>query len=304
VSSSPFVDIWVLNWNGRRYLETCLPSVLGVNYPSFRVSVLDNGSTDGTQAWLGRTFPQVQLVALERNLGYAAANNIGMARSLADASSYAILLNNDTRVEPDWLAALVDAAEGDENVAICQSRQRSWDGTNEIRFRLVPEWCATETQLSGLAPPGLPAPTPFASGCSMLLRCAALERIGLLDERYFMYFEDVDLSLRAWIAGWRVQDVPASIVYHWNSGTGTSPLRHVFWAYRNQLTTMLKLYQPQTLRQFWRPIVRRWFVTRNRYALRGTLSAMAMVAGTMAKRAAVQRGRRLPDAAFLSLCGS
>ncbi len=137
----------------------------------------------------------------------------------------------------------------------------------------------------------------------MLLRARALPRIGLFDERYFMYVEDVDLTLRAWIAGYRVLDVPAAIVYHRMTGSDSASQQRMFWGYRNQLTTLLKLYQPGTLAAFASPISRRWFLTRNRYALRGALAALAMLPGTLARRRQVQRGRQAPDSRFLELCG-
>jgi GT2 family glycosyltransferase len=299
----PMVHVLVVNWNGRGHLQAGLPSLLDTVYPGVHVVVVDNGSTDGSQDWVAANLPQVQLVALDRNRGFGAANNVGIGMALAAGADYVALLNNDTRVEPDWLDALVSAAEADVSVAICQARQRTWDGTQEIRFRFIPEWAEAEQERAPMAPPGPAMPTPFASGCAMLVRGSALGRIGLFDERYFMYVEDVDLTLRAWIAGWRVLDVPAAIVYHRLTGSKSHSQQRMLWGYRNQLTTLLKLYQPETLRRFAGPISRRWFRTRNRTALRGTLAAMGWLRGTLRRRGRIQRGRRRPDADFLSLSG-
>jgi GT2 family glycosyltransferase len=300
--TGPSVHILVVNWNGRHHLEAGLPSLLDTTYQGCQVIVLDNGSTDGSQAWLHASFPQVHLVALGRNRGFAAANNAGMALALSAGADFVALLNNDTRVEPDWLAALVDAAEADPAAAICQARQRTWDGSHEIRFRFIPEWAEAAQARVPVERPGAPSLTPFASGCAMLIRCSALRRIGLFDERYFNYVEDVDLTLRAWIAGYRVLDVPQAIVYHRMTGSNSHAKQRMFWGYRNQLTTLFKLYQPETLRRFAGPISRRWFRTRNRVALRGTLAALAMLPRTLAQRRAVQQGRRQPDSEFLQLC--
>jgi GT2 family glycosyltransferase len=221
--------------------------------------------------------------------------------AVAGGADYVVLLNNDTRVDPDWLAALVDAAQGDPSAALCCSRLRTWDGQQEVHFRFIPEWAEAEGDLRPLQRPGPALPTAFASGCAMLLRCEALARIGLFDERYFAYVEDVDLSLRAWICGYRAVLVPGSIVYH--RGASSSHRRQrMFWGYRNQLTTLLKLYQPATLRRYRAPILRRWFMTRNRTALRGTLAALAMLPGTLARRFGVQGGRTCPDTSFVELC--
>ena len=299
---APQANVIIVNWNGRQHLVDCLPSLLATRYPNFRIMVLDNGSTDDSLAWLQAAFPGVETVALGRNLGFAAANNAGMRIALATSADYAVLLNNDTRVDPDWLDALVSAAEVNPSIAICQARQRTWEGSHEIRFRFIPEWAEAEQERVPVTSPGPATPTPFASGCGMLLRCSALRRIGLFDERYFMYVEDVDLTLRAWIGGYRVMDVPAAIVYHRMTGSGSESQQRMFWGYRNQLTTLLKLYEPRTLRRFADPISRRWFRTRNRIALRGTMAALAILPGTLARRRLVQRNRMAPDAQFLELC--
>lgn len=299
---APRVHVLIVNWNGRQHLEQCLPSVLRSRDAHTHVQVIDNGSQDGSQAWMREAYPQVELRALGRNLGFAAANNIGMRAAMAEGATYVALLNNDTRVEPEWLDALVAAAETHPDAAICQARQRTWDGSHEIRFRFIPEWGEAETEFTEVAQPGAPRPTAFASGCAMLIRCAALQQIGLLDERYFMYVEDVDLTLRAWIAGYAALDVAEAIVYHRLTSSPSTQTQRMFWGYRNQLTTLLKLYEVETLRQFAAPIRRRWFVTRNRIALRATLASLRMAAGTLTRRAQIQKLRARSDADFLGLC--
>lgn len=302
MATEPSVHVLIVNWNGRRHLESCLPSLLASRYRRFEVVLLDNGSTDDSVEWVQRNFGSVHVEPLHSNLGFAAANNAGLRRALAARADYATLLNNDTRVDEDWLGALVEVAERDPQVAVCQARQRTWDGSQEIRFRFIPAWAEAETEYCPVEAAGAATPTPFASGCAMLLRCRALPQIGLFDERYFMYVEDVDLTLRAWIAGYRAMDVPASIVYHRMTGSTSGQRQRMVWGYRNQLTTMLKTYQQETLCSFAGPINRRWLLTRNRYALRGTLGTLSMLPGTLAQRWSVQRRRRAPDQVFLELC--
>ena len=122
---APQVTVIIVNWNGRQHLADCLPSLLATRYPNFRIMVLDNGSTDGSLAWLQETFPSVESVALGRNLGFAAANNAGIRIALAASMDYVVLLNNDTRVELDWLDELISVSETDPSIAICQARQRT-----------------------------------------------------------------------------------------------------------------------------------------------------------------------------------
>lgn len=295
-------SVVIVNWNGLAHLQLCLPSVVTTVQQPAHVIVVDNGSTDGSCAYVRAEFPKVTLLSLSKNLGFCGGNNVGMGHALRHGADAVALLNNDTRVEPDWLDALVEVAGSASDIAICQARQRTWDGQREIRFRFLPEWCEAQPEQVPVLPPGPPAPTPFAGGCALLIRSDALRHIGPFDERYFMYVEDVDLSLRAWIAGYRVMDVPHAVVYHRTTGSDSSAERRMFWGYRNQLTTLLKLYQPQTLRHFAGPICRRWFYTRNRLALRGTLAAFAMLPGTLSRRRRIQRSRRQPDEFFLRLC--
>jgi len=294
VTSHPSVAVLVVNWNGRYHLEDCLPSLLGSRFQPFEATVLDNGSTDGSQAWLREAYPQVNLIELGHNRGFAAANNVGMRAALANGAQYVVLLNNDTRVDPEWLSALVEAAESSPDAAICAARQRTWEGQHELHFRFIPEWAEAQVEQRPLSIAGGPRPTPFASGCAMLLRYTALRQIGLFDERYFAGVEDVDLTLRAWIVGYQALEVPQSVVYHKLGGSSQAGKR-MYWGYRNQLTTLLKLYQVETLRGFAPVIRKRWFWTRNRVALRATLASFAMLPRTLAWRRQVQRQRRVPD---------
>lgn len=297
-------NVVIVNWNGLAHLRACLPSVVPTVRQPSNIIVVDNGSTDGSCRYIRTEFPELTLIPLSKNLGFCGANNVGIAYALRQGADAVALLNNDTRVEPDWLEALMEVAESAPDIAICQARQRTWDGQREIRFRFVPEWCEAQPEEVPVLPPGPPAQIPFAGGCAMLIRCDALQRIGLFDERYFMYVEDVDLSLRAWIGGYQVLDVPSAIVYHQMMGSNSSAKQRMLWGYRNQLTTLLKLYQPETLRRFAGPIYQRWVCTRNRAALYGTLAALAMLPGTLSRRHRVQQARQQADNIFLQLCVS
>lgn len=298
----PLLFVILLNWNGLTHLQTCLPTLRATTYPRFQTLVVDNGSQDGSFAWAKKQFPQVEWLRLGRNCGFAAANNAGIRLALQNGADYLVLLNNDTRVEPDWLDELVETAEKHPQTAICQARQRSWDGQQQMTFQFVPEWAEAEMRFTAVQQATESTLTPFASGCAMLLRAAALSRLGFFDERYYMYVEDVDLSLRAWIAGYEVRDVPASIVYHRVGGSGSPSTRRMIWGYSNQLTTILKLYEGKTIARFQQEIGRRWFATRNRWAWRGTLRCLGQIAGTLRHRFAIQHHRRAPDQRFLELC--
>lgn len=301
--SEPAVYVVVVNWNGVEHLRECLPSLEGMSYHNVKVVVVDNGSEDDSASLVSTSFPDFVLLQNERNLGFAGGNNVGMEYALAQHADYVALLNNDTRVEPDWIDVLVDVAQSDSTIALCEAQQHTWDGAHRIQLRLRPEW------LEGVA--GLELPdrspavwaTPYAAGCCVLIRCSALWRIGLFDARYFAYVEDVDLSLRAWIAGYRVVSVRHSVVYHRVQGTTQPRASRMKWGYRNQLTTMLKDYEWSTIHSFRDPIMKRWFLTRNRVALSATFATLCGLPTTMAKRRRVQAMRRRSDEEIFALTG-
>jgi len=227
--SLPVVSVLVLNWNGRHHLEAGLPSLLQTSYSAAQFTVLDNASTDGSVEWLGERYPGVAVEVFEHNLGFAGANNRGLVSAARAGAKYAVLLNNDTRVDPDWLDALVQTAEANPSAALCAAQQRAWDGSCEYHFRFIPEWAEADLVKLPVKAAGPAAPTAFASGCALLLRLEPLERMGAFDERYFCYVEDVDLSLRAWLLGYEVLNVPASVVYHRFTGSDSSSRQRMFW---------------------------------------------------------------------------
>lgn len=220
--SHPVVSVVVPNWNGRGFLPACLGSLRRVRQPAIEVIVVDNGSTDGSVDVIRREYPDVRLVTLTENHGFARANNAGF---LVSRAPYVATLNNDAEGEPEWLGALVEAAEGDARIGMCAPKILSVeardvidsvglgiarDGTSRGRGRLERDRGQYDRQEEIL----------FPSACAALYRRAMLDDIGWFDESFFAYCEDSDLGLRARLAGWRAVYVPRARVYHRYSGTG------------------------------------------------------------------------------------
>jgi GT2 family glycosyltransferase len=218
------VTIVVLNWNLRDDTLACLASLERAALGGAQVLVVDNGSRDGSVAAIRERFPHVRVLALPENRGYAGGNNAGIRAALDAGAEGVLLLNNDTEVAPDFLAPLVQAAE--PGVAAVSStifrldRRELLDvGYAEVHFgrRHV-------VQLAGAnALPGerfaRRQEIQVAVGCSVLLRAEALRTVGLFDEEYFAYHEDVDWCLRARKYGYRLLLEPHSRVYHRRSGS-------------------------------------------------------------------------------------
>lgn len=223
----PLVAIVTLSWNRRADTLAFLQSCRGLAYPRYRTLLADNGSTDGTLEAVAAAFPEVEPVANGANLGFAAGMNAGIARALAAGADYVFVANNDTALDPAMLTWLVDAARrcGAAIVApaiyFFDRPERLWWLGGRLRPVLL-EVRRYERPPHGDAPFGV----DFVTGCGMLISRGCLERLCGFDERFFMYYEDADLCLRARRAGMRIAVAPRAVMYHKvavSSGGSDSP---------------------------------------------------------------------------------
>ncbi len=208
----PLVFIVVLNWNGWRDTVECLDALRFLRYPNFRVLVVDNASGDGSVAELRARFPELEIIENPANLGFAAGNNVGIRRALTLGADYVWLLNNDTAVSSGALGALVELAERDPRAGVVGSVLREYAVPNNIQAwggGALRPWLGTTTQFTQAR-----GEVDHVIGASMLLRAGMLRAVGPLDEDFFFFMEDTELSLRARRAGWRVRVAPGSWVFH------------------------------------------------------------------------------------------
>lgn len=234
----------VVNFNGGG-LETldCVQSLRELTPPPWRIYVVDNGSTDDSVSRLRRQAPAAVLLALGTNTGYAAACNRGAARALADGASHVWLLNNDTVFDQHALGALLDAdARLGQAILAPKIRTRSRQSTDEAQLWfggsiLCPD---LKNHHQGLGEPDrgqfdLERAIPWATGCALFCSKATLDRVGPLDERYFLYLEDVDWCLRAARRGVQTWFVPTAVVYHGVSRSvqALGPAEPVYYGWRN-----------------------------------------------------------------------
>ena len=247
------VAVAVLSWNGRRHLETCLSALAAQRDPGieWEIVVLDNGSTDGTADWLRKAWPQVRLIASPLNLGFCAGNN-RLAAEAADADALA-LLNNDTRPEPGWLAALVDALRSaPADVAAVSGKIVDWEGERLDFGRGVMTFDGHAFQLDfrrrldRARVPEAGEELLFACGGNLLIRRRSFLEAGGFDESYFAYLEDVDLGWRLWSGGERVLFAPDAVVRHRSSATSDllGLFNRGFLFERNAFLTAYKNYEP------------------------------------------------------------
>jgi GT2 family glycosyltransferase len=261
VPRSTVVSVIVLNYNGKKYLEDCVSSVLESLYTSYELILVDNDSSDGTADYMLREYTHDTRIVLKfssRNLGFAAGNNLGAKIA---KGKYLIFLNNDTMVKPTWMTQLVVAMETDVTVGACQSKILYLDDPSRIdsmggliyKFGFGHEIGSNQVDKGQF---DYLRDIFFAKGASLCVRRTIFESLGGFDETMFLRSEDVDLCWRIRQLGYRVVVVPKSIVLHKKGASVRegSPLE-VYFSARNRSYVMLKncsiefltLYFPQLL---------------------------------------------------------
>ena len=224
----PFVSIIIVNFNGKRFLNECLSTVLGTKYPNFEVIFVDNASTDKSLDLVNKLFAKnkcLKIIRNSKNLGFGPANNVGFKQAKGD---YIVFLNNDTSVESEWLATLVDALENDETIGLASSLVLNMDGqtiqaAGILKCDVWMRACAGYWIGQGNIRFKEAFPKVFeissAIGAAMIAKREFLKQIGLFDPKYFYYYDDDYLSFRTWLAGKRVVTVSDSKVRHFLGGT-------------------------------------------------------------------------------------
>lgn len=240
----------ILNWNGRRYLEQFLPSVLSSTYSHYEVIVADNASSDDSLAFMQQHYPAIRIISLARNFGFAKGYNNALKQVDAD---YYVLLNSDVEVEPGWIDPVLELMERDRTIGACQPKLLLYADKGAFEYagacggwldRLgypfargrVFDYCERDEGQYNEA-----APIFWASGAAMFVRAELYHALGGLDEYFFAHQEEIDFCWRLQLAGHQVYCCPQSVVYHVGGGTlpkGNS--RKVFLNFRNNLIMMAK----------------------------------------------------------------
>lgn len=296
-------SVVVVTWNGRERLAESLPAIVSQQDVRHEVILVDNGSIDGTAAWVRQTHPSVRLVELSANTGFAAGNNRGF--EVARAALVATI-NNDAIPDPDWLAVLVRAAAAHPNVGMFASR---------MVYLHDPE--IMDSAGVSLDPLGIAwdrgAGTPVrdddaievfgASAGAALYRRELLQATSGFDERFFAYLEDVDLAWRARWLGWKARCVPAARVRHMHSATWAedSPLK-TYHLGRNKVWLIVKNYPLGPLLR-WLPLILAYDAAslpvtvwrqRSLAAVRGRLAGVRHLPEIWRSRAHIAPARRAP----------
>jgi GT2 family glycosyltransferase len=301
-------SVVIPNWNGAAHLPACLDALQRQTCTGFETIVVDNGSTDGSLDLLTERYPDVRIVALPHNRGYAGGCNAGLGAADGDIL---FILNNDTEVEPAWLAELLLALEEHPEAGMATPKVLLWDDHtrlhttgDHVRTNGIPDsrgvWELDKGQFDD-------QPYVFgASGVAPAYRRAMLEDIGLFDVDFQSYCEDVDLSWRAQLAGYRCVYAPRARLYHKVSATGKGTIRS-FYVARNTIWMLaknlpLELWQRhrrEILAAQWQRLadaLRAWRGSAARATIRGQLASLAGLPTMLRKRRAIQSTRRVDQA--------
>ena len=253
ITDWPSVSVIVVNYNGRRHLEHCLPSLMALEYPSEKLEILiaDNGSSDDSLTFVTTHFSRVKILAGKQNRGFAAGNNWAAQSA---GGEYLAFLNNDMRVDPSWLKELVSALDLGAGAICTSGRILSWDGRridfnggylNFYGMAFQENYGESEAGHSNY----LNRDILYPCGGSMLIDRQIFLNTGGFDEDYFAYFEDVDLGWRLWVLGYRVVFSPQAVSYHRYQGTSRQlpEERRTVLYERNALFSIIKNYNDTNL---------------------------------------------------------
>jgi GT2 family glycosyltransferase len=239
-AKQPRVAVVIVIWNGMVDTLECLRSFRGDVYPNKQIIIVDNGSSDDSVARIRDSFPDVVILQTGENLGFTGGNNVGIRHAVKNGSDYVYLINNDTTVESDALEKLVQAAEANPQAGLLAPVIHDFDAPRAIWFagsvvdlRRGAAWHDNSHQPSRTE---LPYEVPWATGCAMLLRASLLNDLGGFDDRYYLSWEDVDLSLRVRNTERSVMVVPKARIYHKGGQSGKN-LNSIYsyYAVRNSL---------------------------------------------------------------------
>lgn len=244
----PPVCILTTTWNQVEKTLACLETVFALDYPEFSVILVDNGSTDGTVSKVKQAFPHVIITALPTNMGFAKGYNVGLRQCLADEYSFLFLINNDTLLAPNSLTYLVEHMILHPEVGMVTAKiyyaddpNRIWSVGGEVSpktLEVVKKWDDTldQGQLTEVRA------LDFVPLCGVLIRCQLFSTVGFLDERFFVYYEDMDFCRRVRQADVKINLVPDAKIWHMvsaSSGGADSPNER-YWMARSSVVFFCK----------------------------------------------------------------
>jgi len=239
--SMPEISVIIPNWNGCHLLKICLSSLKRQTYQDFEIIVADNGSSDDSIQFTESSYPEVRIIKLQANKGFCVAVNCGIKSA---RGKYVALLNNDTEVDPAWLGELAQALHKNPDVGFCASKMINFYCRNMIdNAGDMLSYYGHTVGRNEVDTGQYDQPRFLFSACAgaAIYRKEMFEKVGLFDEDFFAYYEDIDLGMRAQLMGYKCLYVPTAVVYHMLQATsGQIPAKRFIWMQRNIICVHLK----------------------------------------------------------------
>ncbi|MEY2704913.1 MAG: hypothetical protein RL407_975 [Bacteroidota bacterium] len=224
-SSPTKVAIILVNWNGYELSKACLESLKQLQYSNFQTVLVDNGSIDKSGEKLKSEFPEITLLTSVENIGFTGGNNLGIQWALDHDFGHVLLLNNDTLVDPNFLNPLVSFLEKNPDYGAVQpkimleaERDKLWNAGGGYFKWLEMTWSIGIGKID-VGQFNQEKDTPWITGCAILVNSAAIRKAGMLDPRFFAYYEDVEWSFRIKKSGFKLRYLPQSKIYHVAGGS-------------------------------------------------------------------------------------
>jgi len=244
--NEPKISLIIVNWNKKNDLLECLESVQKLNYSNFNTIVVDNGSIDDSLEMIKQNFSKVFLIKNKKNLGFAKGNNQGIELALRKGADYVFLLNNDAVIEKNCLRELVKVVESNKKYGVLGPKIYYFSVPNriqsvgEIFIRSLGLTFHRERKKFDKGQFNSITEVDFISGCAMLLKTEAIKKVGLFDELFFSYLEDLDLCYRLKKKGYKTIVVPTAKVWHKESLSTKGTTFKLFFKTRNSIIFMRK----------------------------------------------------------------
>ena len=241
MNSAPLVYAVTLSWNGRDDTLACIESLLALDYPNVQVLLVDNGSEDGTPNAVAERFPSVQVICNGKNLGFAAGMNVGLRQALEQGADYVFMVNNDTIVDPAAVQQMLPLFKDDvgmvgPKIYYAAEPDRIWS-IGGLQHPLTIEKTGDARGEVDRGQWNQVIERDYMVGCALLVSQQFLTDVGLFDERFFMYYEDSDLSIRARKRKYKLLLAPSSHVWHKVAATsgGSDSPNERYWMARSSI---------------------------------------------------------------------
>lgn len=252
-SGTPLVSVLIVNWNGGEIFKDCLLSLSKIDYPNWELIVVDNGSTDRSEKLPEKILisTKCKIIKNTKNMGFAPANNRGVKEG---EGKYVLLLNNDTKVEKNFLTKLVERMESDSGIGVIQPKIFLMDkpgyldnaGSFLTRIGFLHHWGFMQKDGPEF---GTEREIFSAKGACMLIRKSVIDKVGLFDKDFFSYFEESDFCWRVWLSGYKVLFYPGSQIYHKLGFTirRLDVTKINYHYYKNRICSLIKNLGPENL---------------------------------------------------------